>query len=92
MGLGALCPWRAIAGLGYLLDSFAKAAGSSLDVSTFTFIGEFLLALWLVIRGRSITFERERIARWPRRCSQPDRLGPRRHRYRRSFVVDREAE
>ena len=45
----------AIAGLGYLFDSLARAAGSSLDVSMFTFIGEFLLALWLVTRGRTIT-------------------------------------
>ena len=45
----------AIAGLGYLFDSFGRAAGSSPDVSAFTFIGEFLLALWLVTRGRHIT-------------------------------------
>jgi hypothetical protein len=47
----------AIAGLGYLVDSLGRALspGSSLDVSTYTFIGEFLLALWLVIRGRNIT-------------------------------------
>lgn len=45
----------AIAGLGYLFDSFGRAAGSSPDVSAFTFIGEFLLALWLVTRGRGIT-------------------------------------
>ena len=45
----------AIAGLGYLFDSFGRAAGSSPDVSAFTFIGEFLLALWLVTRGRRIT-------------------------------------
>lgn len=45
----------AIAGLGYLFDSFGRAAGSSPNVSAFTFIGEFLLALWLVTRGRRIT-------------------------------------
>ena len=45
----------AIAGLGYLFDSFARVTGSSPDVSTFTFIGEFLLALWLVTRGRRLT-------------------------------------
>jgi hypothetical protein len=45
----------AIAGLGYLFDSVGRAAGSSPDVSAFTFVGEFLLALWLVIRGRRIT-------------------------------------
>lgn len=45
----------AVAGFGYLFDSLARAAGSSLDVSTFTFVGKFLLALWLVTRGRTIT-------------------------------------
>jgi hypothetical protein len=50
----------AIAGLGYLFDSFGRAAGSSPDVSTFTFIGEFLLAVWLVTRGRRITLSKTR--------------------------------
>ena len=52
--LGALV---AVAGLGYLFDSFGRVLyqGSSPDVSTFTFIGEFLLALRLVTRGRRIT-------------------------------------
>ena len=47
----------AIAGLGYLFDSFGAALsrGASPDVSSVTFIGEFLLALWLVIWGRRIT-------------------------------------
>jgi hypothetical protein len=50
----------AIAAVGYLFDSFARAAGSPTDVSTFTFIGEFLLALWLVTRGRRITLREAR--------------------------------
>jgi Domain of unknown function (DUF4386) len=47
----------AIAGLGYIYDSIGQFAsgGSWTQVSTVTFIGEFLLALWLVIRGRRIT-------------------------------------
>jgi hypothetical protein len=46
----------AIAGLGYLFDSFAAAlTGSSPEVSSYTFLGEFLLALWLVIRSRRRT-------------------------------------
>lgn len=47
----------AIAGLGYIADSIGRllSHGSWTDVSTVTFIGEFLLALWLVIRGRRIT-------------------------------------
>jgi hypothetical protein len=47
----------AIAGIGYLFDSFAAllSRGASPDVSSVTFIGEFLLALWLVIWGRRIT-------------------------------------
>ena len=58
----------AIAGLGYLFDSFGRAAGSSPDVSAFTFIGEFLLALWLVTRGRRITLS-DGISRRSDRCS-----------------------
>jgi hypothetical protein len=46
----------AVAGLGYGLDSVATVLsdGAWTDVSAFTFIGEFLLALWLVIRGRRL--------------------------------------
>jgi hypothetical protein len=54
----------AIAGVGYAFDSFLTvfAAGSSFAISTVTFIGEFLLALWLVIRGRTIWLERPAIS------------------------------
>ena len=47
----------AIAGLGYVVDTFGAvlSPGSWTDVSSFTFIGEFLLALWLVIWGRRLT-------------------------------------
>ncbi len=47
----------ATAGLGYIYDSIGQfvSGGSWTQVSTVTFIGEFLLALWLVIRGRRIT-------------------------------------
>jgi Domain of unknown function (DUF4386) len=47
----------AIAGFGYVFDSAfrALAGGSSSDVSAVTGIGEFMFALWLVIRGRRIT-------------------------------------
>ena len=46
----------AIAGLGYAADSLGTvlSQGSWTAVSSFTFIGEFLLALWLVIRARRI--------------------------------------
>ena len=45
-----------IAGLGYIYDSIGAflAHGSWTGVSTVTFIGEFLLAFWLVIRGRRV--------------------------------------
>jgi hypothetical protein len=45
-----------VAGVGYALDSAATVLsdGAWTDVSAFTFIGEFLLALWLVIRGRRL--------------------------------------
>jgi Domain of unknown function (DUF4386) len=51
--LGALL---AIAGLGYAADSLGAVLcqGTWIDISSFTFLGEFLLALWLVIRARRI--------------------------------------
>lgn len=47
----------AIAGLGYAFDGFAAAlfASTPIEIGAFTFIGEFLLALWLVISGRRLT-------------------------------------
>ena len=49
-------------GAGYMFDGVGAmlTAGSWTDVSTFTFIGEFLLAVWLVIRGRRITINEGR--------------------------------
>lgn len=47
-----------VAGLGYLFDTLAAvllSQGLSVRVGAFTFIGEFLLAIWLVIWGRRIT-------------------------------------
>ena len=46
----------AIDGLSYAVDTFGTVLshGSWTDTATFTFIGEFLLALWLVIRGRRL--------------------------------------
>jgi len=51
--LGALL---VIAGLGYATDSIGAvlSQNSWTAVSSFTFLGEFLLALWLLIRARSI--------------------------------------
>jgi hypothetical protein len=45
-----------IAGLGYATDSLGAvlSLGSWTDISSFTFLGEFLLALWLVSRARRI--------------------------------------
>jgi Domain of unknown function (DUF4386) len=45
-----------IAGFGYAFDSFVAVLFPipSFEVATFTFIGEFLLALWLVIWGRRL--------------------------------------
>ncbi len=53
----ALAVLLAVAGLGYLFDSLSAALthGSSTPVSSFTFVGEFLLALWLVSFGRRVT-------------------------------------
>jgi len=44
-----------IAGLGYPFDSVAAALTAHRQVSSYTFRGELLLALWLVIRGRRTT-------------------------------------
>ena len=43
----------AVAGLGYVIDTLAVVLipGPWTDVSMFTFVGEFLLALWLLIQG-----------------------------------------
>lgn len=47
----------AVAGAGYILDSLVSVftEGSPFAISTVTFLGEFLLALWLVIRGRRVS-------------------------------------
>jgi hypothetical protein len=45
-----------VAGVGYALDSVATVLsdGAWDAVSAFTFVGEFLLAVWLVVRGRRL--------------------------------------
>ncbi|KTG13946.1 DUF4386 domain-containing protein, partial [Haloferax profundi] len=49
----------AIAGVGYVIDSFGRVlfAGYSFEVAAFTFIGEVLLIFWLFIYGRRVSFE-----------------------------------
>jgi hypothetical protein len=44
----------AVAGVGYLSDSLGSVlfAGYPGDIATYTFAGELLLAVWLVVRGR----------------------------------------
>jgi len=46
----------AIAGFGYVFDTVVRVLvrGSSSDVSAITGIGEFVFALWLLIRGRRV--------------------------------------
>jgi len=46
----------AVAGVGYLVDSFGALlyAGYAVSVSVFTFVGEVLLMLWLLIKGRTV--------------------------------------
>jgi hypothetical protein len=46
----------AIAGFGYVFDTIVRVLvrGSSSDISAITGMGEFVFALWLVIRGRRI--------------------------------------
>jgi hypothetical protein len=58
--LGALL---AIAGLGYATDSLGATLSqdSWTPVSSFTFLGEFLLSLWLLIRARRIAAAASRV-------------------------------
>ena len=46
-----------IAGIGYGFDSFASVfvEDVSIEISTVTFLGEFLLGIWLLVRGRRIS-------------------------------------
>lgn len=48
-----------VAGAGYVLDTFVNVLSQDTPatVSRFTFLGELLLALWLVVRGRRISLE-----------------------------------
>ncbi|MGH8908508.1 MAG: DUF4386 domain-containing protein [Egibacteraceae bacterium] len=52
----------AIAGVGYLVDSFGAflVSGYSANVGAFTSFGELLLALWLVVKGGSVASNRQR--------------------------------
>ena len=49
----------AIVGFGYIFDTVSRALvrGSSSDVSAITGMGEFVFALWLVIRGHRIALD-----------------------------------
>lgn len=55
----------AVAGLGYAVDSLGAVLSRSSwsDLSGFTFLGEFLLALWLVIRARGVATGADALAR-----------------------------
>ena len=46
-----------VAGVGYAFDGFARVLsnGSAPAVATVTFLGEFLLGVWLLARGRRLT-------------------------------------
>jgi hypothetical protein len=46
-----------VAGVGYIVDSVVTVftEGTPFTISTVTFLGEFLLALWLLMRGRRLT-------------------------------------
>ncbi|MFC6993252.1 DUF4386 domain-containing protein [Haladaptatus sp. GCM10025707] len=50
-----------IAGAGYVIDSFGRVllANYSFEVAAFTFVGEVLLILWLLIYGRRINLDEE---------------------------------
>ncbi|MCD4811074.1 DUF4386 domain-containing protein [bacterium] len=44
-----------IASLGYIIDPLLKFSGYTFEIGMFTFSGEVLFALWLVIKGRKIS-------------------------------------
>lgn len=54
----------AVAGAGYVFDSLVAVLhqGSAISISSATFIGELLLALWLVARGRRLSTWEDRHA------------------------------
>ena len=53
----------AIAGAGYAFDTFGVVLfDSPVTVSSVTFLGEFLLAVWLVVRGRRVAIGGDRHA------------------------------
>ncbi|MEV5966200.1 DUF4386 domain-containing protein [Kribbella sp. NPDC051952] len=64
--LGALL---VIAGLGYVADAVGTISGHNLVIANFTFLGEFLLALWLVVRGGRVRTEQSRVRSRPGRES-----------------------
>jgi hypothetical protein len=51
----------AVAGLGYLADGLGAVlvAGYSYEVATVTFVGEVVLLVWLLVRGRTVTLGRD---------------------------------
>ncbi|QDA02870.1 DUF4386 domain-containing protein [Streptomyces rimosus] len=57
-----LGPLLVIAGLGYLVDSFGPllSAGYAAEVALFAFVGEFLLMVWLLVKGRNVTLKEPR--------------------------------
>lgn len=54
----------AIAGVGYVIDSFGQVlvADYAFEVAAFTFLGEVLLILWLFIYGRRVSLDGEATA------------------------------
>jgi hypothetical protein len=65
-----------IAGLGYGTDSFGAVLSQKpwTDISSFTFLGEFLLALWLVVRARPIGTRAAAFAGCPEVLNRDHRL------------------
>ena len=55
--LGWLGMLVAVSGFGYLVDGFGTVlqAGYHLGLARFTFVGEILLMIWLLWRGRRLT-------------------------------------
>lgn len=47
-----------IAGAGYVTDTVTAVLGQPTNLGVVTFVGEFVLAIWLLVRGRSVVVRR----------------------------------
>ena len=65
-----------ISGAGYVIDSFGGVMSQNgwTDITAFTFLGEFLLAVWLVSRARRIEVKAAAVQAGPSRTHAQERV------------------